>query len=97
VTRVLVNGEPVPTPAGRSDDFKWPRRAIAPFGTDPVVATTTDPVPVMQAVPATTVAVPSGDSRAVSASNARKTTGRGQNQPQSRRNSSRSRNFDFFR
>jgi hypothetical protein len=42
--RVLVNGDALPAPAGRSDDFKWPRRGIAPFGTDPVVATTTDPV-----------------------------------------------------
>ena len=41
MTRVLVNGEAVAPPAGRSDDFTWPRRAIAPFGTDPVVATTT--------------------------------------------------------
>ncbi|HEX5498781.1 MAG TPA: SGNH family hydrolase, partial [Thermomicrobiales bacterium] len=38
--RVLVKGEAVSPPAGRSDDFKWPRRGIAPFGADPVVATT---------------------------------------------------------
>ena len=54
-----------PTPAGRSDDFAWPRRGIAPFGTDPAVATTTDPLPVMQPTPVATVPVPTGDARAV--------------------------------
>src|SRR5262249_11672075 len=47
VTRVLVNGESLPTPAGRADDFTWPRRGIAPLGADPVVATTTEPIPEM--------------------------------------------------
>jgi hypothetical protein len=65
VTRVLVNGDAVDAPAGRSDDFKWPRRAIAPFGTDPVVATTTEPIPVMKPAPETTVAAPSSEPRAV--------------------------------
>ena len=37
-TRVLVKGEAVTPPAGRSDDFAWPRRGVAPFGTDPAVA-----------------------------------------------------------
>src|SRR5436190_7904908 len=41
VIRVLVNGEAVAPPAGRADDFQWPRRGIAPVGTDPIVATTT--------------------------------------------------------
>ena len=36
--RVLVNGDPMPAPAGRADDFAWPRRAPAPVGTDPVAA-----------------------------------------------------------
>src|SRR5207253_2016463 len=59
VTRTLLKGEALPAPAGRSDDFAWPRREIAPFGADPVVATTTDPIPVMHAAPAsTTVPVP---------------------------------------
>ena len=49
VTRVLVKGEAVAAPAGRGDDFAWPRRGVAPFGTDPAVATTTLPLPVMQA------------------------------------------------
>jgi hypothetical protein len=39
-SRVLVKGEAMPVPAGRADDFAWPRRAVAPFGKDPVVATT---------------------------------------------------------
>jgi hypothetical protein len=42
-TNVLVKGEAVPAPAGRSDDFAWPRRDIAPVGTDPVATLTTVP------------------------------------------------------
>ena len=30
----------MPAPAGRADDFAWPRRTVAPVGADPVVATT---------------------------------------------------------
>jgi len=67
VTRVLVNGEAATPPAGRSDDFKWPRRAIAPIGTDPVVATTTEPIPVMKPAPETTVAAPNAELRPVAA------------------------------
>lgn len=47
-SRVLVRGEPVAAPAGRSDDFAWPQRGVAPVGTDPVVATTTLPMTPMQ-------------------------------------------------
>ena len=65
VIRVLVNGEAVAPPAGRSDDFKWPRRVVAPIGTDPVVATTTEPIPVMKPAPETTVAAPNADVRPV--------------------------------
>ena len=36
-------------PAGRADDFSWPRRAPAPVGADPVVATTTLPMTPMLA------------------------------------------------
>jgi uncharacterized protein len=61
VTRVLVKGEAVEPPAGRGDDFAWPRRGVAPFGADPVVATTTLPVPVMQGAPAKTVLAPNAD------------------------------------
>jgi hypothetical protein len=46
--RVLVHGDAVPTPAGRADDFAWPRRDVAPVGSDPVVATTTTPMTPMQ-------------------------------------------------
>jgi hypothetical protein len=92
---VLVNGEPLSPPAGRSDDFKWPRRGIAPFGTDPAVATTTDPIPVMQATPATTVPVPKGDSRSVATGSSRRTTGRGQ--PQRKRSSEQFPSLPFFR
>jgi len=48
-TRVLVKGEPVPAPAGRADDFNWPRRSPAPVGADPVVATATLPMTPMVA------------------------------------------------
>jgi hypothetical protein len=47
--RVLVKGDPMPAPAGRADDFSWPRRAPAPVGSDPVVATTTLPMTPMVA------------------------------------------------
>jgi hypothetical protein len=42
--KVLVRGEPVRAPAGRADDFVWPRRGVAPVGSDPVVATTDLPM-----------------------------------------------------
>jgi hypothetical protein len=93
VTRVLVKGEAVAPPAGRSDDFRWPRRGIAAFGTDPVVATTTDPAPVAQAPAPAIAAAPAVDAKG----NAKKTTGRGQSQPQARRNSTRSPSFPFAR
>ena len=64
VTRVLVKGEAVEAPAGRGDDFSWPRRGVAPFGTDPTVATTTLPLPVMQGAPAKTVLAPNADAPA---------------------------------
>jgi hypothetical protein len=43
-TKVLVKGEAMPVPAGRADDFAWPRRTVAPVGADPVVATTDLPM-----------------------------------------------------
>jgi len=99
VTRVLVNGEAVLPPAGRSDDFKWPRRAIAPIGADPVVATTTEPIPVMKPAPQTTVAAPNTEVRPVAAANAAPrrtatTTRSQQPQPQPQRNQGF---FSFFR
>jgi len=48
-TRVLVRGEPARAPAGRADDFAWPRRNVAPLGLDPLVATTTVPMTPMLA------------------------------------------------
>jgi hypothetical protein len=69
VVRVLVNGEAIASPAGRADDFKWPRRSIAPVGTDPIVATTTEPIPVMKPAPETTVAAPNSEIRPVAAAN----------------------------
>jgi hypothetical protein len=47
-TRVLVRGEQTNAPAGRGDDFAWPRRNVAPLGADPVVATTSTPITPMQ-------------------------------------------------
>jgi uncharacterized protein len=52
VTRVLVRGEPVDAPAGRADDFAWPRRDVATatgaLPPDPVL-----PPPTPAAAPAT--------------------------------------------
>ena len=47
--KVLVRGEPIAAPAGRADDFAWPRRDVAPVGSDPVVATTELPMTPMVA------------------------------------------------
>jgi uncharacterized protein len=47
--KVLVQGEAVPAPAGRADDFAWPRRGVAEIGGDPVVATTELPMTPMVA------------------------------------------------
>jgi uncharacterized protein len=49
VAKVLVRGEAVPAPAGRADDFAWPRRGVGPVGSDPVVATTDLPMTPMVA------------------------------------------------
>jgi uncharacterized protein len=47
--KVLVKGEAMPVPAGRADDFSWPRRNVAPVGADPAVATTELPMTPMVA------------------------------------------------
>jgi hypothetical protein len=47
--KVLVQGETLPAPAGRADDFAWPRRDVAPVGSDPVVAATELPMTPMVA------------------------------------------------
>ena len=55
--RTLVKGEPLAAPAGRADDFAWPRREIGreqAKGESPVVSTTPDgtaPAPAAPAAP----------------------------------------------
>ncbi len=56
--KVLVKGEAVRAPAGRADDFAWPRRDVAPTGSDPVVATTDLPMTPMQEKPSAVAAAP---------------------------------------
>jgi hypothetical protein len=63
--RVLEKGEAITPPAGRSDDLTWPRRDIAPYGSDPAVVTTTDPVSVMQPAAAAIVPMREQKSRTV--------------------------------
>src|SRR5262252_511272 len=63
--KVLVRGETITAPAGRADDFVWPRRDVAPVGSDPVVAMTDLPMTPMVAqrggaTGTTGVAAPSG-------------------------------------
>jgi uncharacterized protein len=47
--KILVKGETMAAPAGRADDFSWPRRNVAPLGADPTVATTELPMTPMVA------------------------------------------------
>lgn len=54
--KVLVEGASLPAPAGRADDFAWPRRDVAPVDADPVVATTELPMTPMLAEQPTNVA-----------------------------------------
>jgi hypothetical protein len=72
--KVLVQGESLPAPAGRADDFAWPRRGVAPVGSDPVVATTELPMTPMVAErsgPATVAAAsPTADQPAGASSGA---------------------------
>ncbi len=100
VVRVLLNGEAMASPAGRADDFKWPRRGIAPVGSDPIVATTTEPIPVMKPAPETTVAAPNSEIRPVASVNpaARRTatTGRAPAPPQQFQQPNRSPGFFSF-
>lgn len=93
VSRALVKGEALASPAGRSDDFAWPRRGIAPFGKDPVVATTTEPLPAMRPPTVATVQPPKGDARAVTPAASRRTSGRAPAQQRQRRSS---RNIELF-
>ncbi len=97
VTRVLVKGEAVETPAGRGDDFAWPRRGVAPFGADPVVATTTLPLPVMQAAPPKTVLTPNADAPGATAAAAPRRVSQPRPQSQPRPVQQQPFFFPFFR
>ena len=77
-----------------------PGAAIAPVGTDPMVATTTEPIPVMKPAPETTVAAPNSEIRPVAAANPapRKTATTGRAQPPQMQQPNRSPGFfSFFR
>jgi uncharacterized protein len=72
--KVLVRGEPIPAPAGRADDFAWPRRDVAPVGGDPVVATTDLPMTPMiveRSSGVTVAAAPSADAGSATAQSAK--------------------------
>jgi lysophospholipase L1-like esterase len=73
-TKVLVRGEPIAAPAGRADDFAWPRRDVAPVGSDPVVATTELPmIPMVaeQSSAITVAATPSNEAGGATAQSAK--------------------------
>jgi hypothetical protein len=57
---VLAKGEPVLAPAGRADDFAWPRREIAPVGGDPTVVTATLPLTPMKSEQKAAAPTPEG-------------------------------------
>ena len=98
VIRVLIRGEPLTPPAGRSDDFRWPRRGIAAFGTDATVATTTDPVPVAAAPAAAAPAIAAVSAPDAKADNkaGKKTTGRTQQPQRAQQQRPRQRRDDNF-
>ena len=95
VRRVLEKGAAIAPPAGRSDDFTWPRREIAPYGTDPAVVTTTDPVPVVQRAPTTVIPVREQKSPAVTTAKPPRRTSRRASQRREPRSSFST--FSFFR
>jgi uncharacterized protein len=59
--KVLAEGSSLPAPAGRGDDFAWPRRGVAPVDADPAVATTDLPMTPMVAEQPTNVAAAPAD------------------------------------
>jgi uncharacterized protein len=69
--KVLVKGDAMPIPAGRADDFSWPRRNVAPLGADPVVATTELPMTPMVAERTTAPAKPADPDPAAQAAAAK--------------------------
>ncbi|AMN40163.1 SGNH/GDSL hydrolase family protein [Rhodoplanes sp. Z2-YC6860] len=101
-TRVLIKGEPITPPAGRSDDFRWPRRGVAAFGTDPTVAVTTDPVqaptPAVAAAPAIATAAAPDAKPENKPATTKKNTSRAQAQaePRPRRQAPRRERGDDF-
>ncbi len=107
-TKVLVKGEAMAVPAGRADDFAWPRRTVAPVGSDPVVATTDLPMTPMVtergAAPASSTAAAAdpaaaGAAAAATAAAAKPVVRRvrsADSQPQYRPDFFRRQQFNFF-
>ena len=58
--KVLAKGQPVSAPAGRADDFAWPRREIAPVGADPTVVMATLPLTPMRSEQKAATPAPEG-------------------------------------
>jgi hypothetical protein len=101
-TKVLVKGEALPVPAGRADDSAWPRRTVAPVGSDPVVATTDLPQTPMLAERGATpaAAAPDAATAVAAAAPAAKPAPRrvrsADYQPQYRPDYRRQQQFNFF-
>jgi uncharacterized protein len=102
-TKVLVKGEAMPAPAGRADDFAWPRRSVAPVGADPVVATTDLPMTPMVTergsapAPATAAAAaPTTTAAAAAAAPAQRPRVRAAEYRQYRPDYQRQQQFNFF-
>jgi hypothetical protein len=104
-TKVLVKGEPLPTPAGRADDFAWPRRTVGPVGSDPAVATTDLPQTPMVADRGATPAAAAPDAAAAAAKAAQQAQAQQQqarrvrsadSQPWYRPDYRRQQQFNFF-
>src|SRR5260370_29570973 len=66
--KVLVRGEPIPAPAGRADDFAWPRRDLPPAGSHPRVATTDLPMTPMVADRSAPITVAATEARGATTS-----------------------------
>ena len=99
-TKVLVKGEAMPAPAGRADDFAWPRRTVAPVGADPVVATTDLPMTPMVtergSAPAAATAAAAAPAPAAAAAPAQRPRVRAAEYRQYRPDYQRQQQFNFF-